>query len=314
MSPTCDRAAIDIHPPISFHTGRETANSIMKRQICPVLVKTQDQLGSIGAVAGIPFQKANPIRLPSLSMKPPYRPLTASFAIGLAALALLSPPRAGADTLTNSYSSGQVTGGQTGFLENGNSSGINGQYNFAIGFSQFTTQFNPTLGTLNSITITIGVSLSLPASANWQAFNAGQTGPGSFNHTASLNVALIDFGNNVLHGFSSGTNDGFSVPVSGSASQTMQLLGSETFILTDPTSLADFTVGGNAYPPQFNIGGNGVDNFTTIAATGGPGTPTAFFNDTIVFNYTPVPEPSVISLGLLGLATAVLLKRRNGSV
>lgn len=230
--------------------------------------------------------------------------------LGFAASAIILPAPIRAQTLTNSYTSGQVSGGQTGFIENGNSDGITGQYNFAIGFSQFTTQFDPTLGVLNSVTVTLNVALSVPATANFQAFNGGQTSPGSFSHTASLNVALIDFGNHVLGSFSPNTNDSFFVPSGPSTSQTLQLMASATFTLTDTQSLADFTQGGNAYPPQFNIGGNGVDNFSTIAATGGPGTPYGTFSDTIVFNYTPVPEPSVISIGMLGLASLFLLRRR----
>jgi hypothetical protein len=199
------------------------------------------------------------------------RPANSLLTAGLALFALLWPRISDADTLTNTYSSGPVTGGQTGFVQNGNSEGVTGQYNFAIGFSQFTSQFDPSLGTLHSITITLSLALSVPATASYQAFNAGQSSPGSFNHTASLNVALIDFGNHVLYGFSPGTNDGFSVPAGGPVSQTMQLTASTTFTLTDGQSLADFTVGGNAYPPA--------------------------------------PEPSVLALGILG--AAALLKRRK---
>jgi hypothetical protein len=235
----------------------------------------------------------------------------APWPIRLALVTALFAWTARADTLTNTYSSGQVSGGQTGFVENGNSSGISGQYNFAIGFSQFTTQFDPSLGTLNSITITLSLALSVPATANYQQFNPGQTSPGSFNHTTSMNVALIDFGNHVLYGFGSNASDGFSVPSGGPASQNLQLSMSETFTLTDAQSLADFTVGGNAYPPQFNIGGNGSDSFATVAATGGPGTPFGTFSDTVVFNYTGVPEPSVTVLGLLGIATLGLLHKRS---
>jgi hypothetical protein len=238
------------------------------------------------------------------------RPTIPLLAAGLALLAILFPRIGDAATLTNTYSSGPVTGGQTGFVENGNSDGITGQYNFAIGFSQFTSQFDPSLGTLNSITITLSLALSVPATASYQAFNAGQSSPGSFNHTASLNVALIDFGNHVLFGFSPSASDGFSVPAGGPASQTLQLNASQTFTLTDAQSLADFTTGGNAYPPQFNIGGNGVDSFSTFAATGGPGTPFGSFSDTVIFNYTPAPEPSVLALGLLGGAVLIIKRRK----
>ncbi len=233
------------------------------------------------------------------------------YAIALALAAAGSARTGRADTITNTYASGQVTGGQTGFLENGNSDGISGQYNFAIGFSQFTSQFDPSLGTLNSITITLSLALTVPATANYQQFNPGQSSPGSFNHTTSMNVALIDFGNHVLYGFSSNGSDLFSVPSGGPASHNLELEMSQTFTLTDAQSLADFTVGGNAYPPQFNIGGNGSDSFSTFAATGGPNTPYGTFSDTITFNFAPVPEPSVTMLGILGIATLGLLRKRN---
>ena len=251
------------------------------------------------------------MQTPTCFFDRPLRRRFAEWTAGCAVAVALSTAVASADTITNTYSSGQVTGGQTGFIENGNSSGVSGQYNFAIGFSQFTGQFNPSLGTLNSITITLSLALSVPASANYQQFNPGQSSPGSFNHTASMNVALIDFGNHVLYGFGSNSSDGFSVPSGSTATQNLQLTMSQTFTLTDAQSLADFTVGGNAYPPQFNIGGNGSDSFATIAATGGPGTPFGTFSDTIVFNYTGVPEPSVTALGLLGVATLGMLRKRS---
>jgi len=243
--------------------------------------------------------------------RPPLGRFHPPGAIALALATACSAWAARADTITNTYASGQVTGGQTGFLENGNSDGISGQYNFAIGFSQFTSQFDPALGTLNSITVTLSLALTVPATANYQQFNAGQSSPGSFNHTTSMNVALIDFGNHVLYGFGSNGSDLFSVPSGGPVSHNLELEMSQTFTLTDAQSLADFTQGGNAYPPQFNIGGNGSDSFATFAATGGPNTPYGTFSDSITFNYTAVPERSITVMGLFGIATLGLLRRFN---
>ena len=218
--------------------------------------------------------------------------------------ATFSLPRMGqvlalALALTGSHAFAQSTITQTG-----NFSNLTDPVNQAVVFNQF----NPALGTLTSVTINLtNVFVTGTASVTNQGVAA---------HTYLISLSgdyLItdSLGNNVevlltTPTYNSGSlapNNTFTTP-----SETNTTAGSGTDVITGATNLAPYiglgTTGTNINLTSSNgVTVTGSAPYNTLESSVGSG------SYSLVYTYTPVPEPSKTAAFMIGFALCVLVGR-----
>jgi hypothetical protein len=214
--------------------------------------------------------------------------------------------------MSHTYISGNLTGTQVGIGGSGSAGFQNGQVDFASGFDGYIDMFDPSLGTLNSIRLTLDAEVSLNAQFNYHDYTGQQPQPeGSLAHSLQispqLNIAFQPF----MSGEASSSAPVIMIPVDGSASGPLSAHFSQTTDFTSEEFLSLLT-GPGLIP--FDLGGLQKYNYSTFNAQGSPGAPIAVYGLNVVYDYTPVPEPGAMAFGALsaiGLAAFALRSRRK---
>jgi PEP-CTERM motif len=227
-------------------------------------------------------------------------------------LGLLLCCPAWADSISYSYSSGHLTGSQIGFSASGSSGFQSGQTDFASGYSGSLQMFNPSLGTLTSVSLTLDAQVNTSSTFYFHDYTGQQPTPnGSLTHSLrilpQLNIAYQNF----ISGDANSGPSSLAVPANGSVTDNLSAQYSQSFDHFDPSTLSLLT--GSGFIP-FDIGGIQRHNFSSFDADGSANAPDAVFGLTVTYNFTPVPEPGTLTLviaGLLGIAGLRLRLRRK---
>ena len=152
--------------------------------------------------------------------------------------------------------------------------------------------FDPSLGTLNKITITLGSVLNVSDSAAYMAVGQA-TGNGNYADTVNGAVQIIDYnGTNagaalVSIDLTNGINsDSFLVPTNGSASGSLVISNFQTKVITDLAILTAFALNPGVQSYNFELIDNVISGVGTYLAQGSPNA-VAQFSSTIIYDYTP---------------------------
>jgi hypothetical protein len=174
-------------------------------------------------------------------------------------------------------------------------------------------QFNSNLGTLNSVTLTFGGSLSTTITVMNNSTNKGSKG----HAQTELQIAVSDSGGNLTTPQVDMFTNPFAYTLGAGAtvtSPTLTQTGTSSTLYTTPAVLAEFenpgggTISLDAATTTYTIlaytGGN------TMATQGSTGALTG----TVTYNYTAVPEPSAIALLAVGVTGIVVQGFRRRKV
>jgi hypothetical protein len=153
--------------------------------------------------------------------------------------------------------------------------------------------FDPSLGTLNSITITLGSVFNVNDSATYDSVGFS-TGVGMYQEIISGAAQIVDYnGTNagtalVFLALTNGTSsEAFAILTNGSASGFLTISNLQTLTMTDPTILADFVLGPGVQSYNLELIDNLDSQVNTYLAQGSPNSAEAQFSSTIVYEYTP---------------------------
>jgi hypothetical protein len=203
-----------------------------------------------------------------------------------------------ANTITNTYQSSTMTpaGHQGGGGYNGN---YNTQITYGAAPNNWVWKFDTRLGNLNSITFSLTTDYLLGTSYSYSGF--GPPSPGSFSDSFSVSPRMYDSANRTFLSYSASSSGSGIVPVNGFGGSDLSIHYSQSATFTDAAILAEFK---NNRPDMvyLNFWDNQMYNSTTTRAVGGPSGsyPVETYLYTVAFDYTPVPEPGTMALGLAG--------------
>jgi hypothetical protein len=168
-------------------------------------------------------------------------------------------------------------------------------------------QFNPSLGTLNSVQLDLSASMRTTLTVQ----NLGGLASSGTAKT-ELQVTVQDAGNNLIVPEIDllGPNFAYTLPPGGSVtSPLLTKSGTSSDLYTLAAILAEFTgvgnisLSGSTFTQTLlaNTGGNTVASQVTDASLTG----------TVTYTYTEIPEPSTFALLSLGLAALPILRRKR---
>jgi PEP-CTERM motif len=215
-----------------------------------------------------------------------------------AAVTLLTQLTLLADSVSNTYSSTAAsTAGSTG--GGGGIGSINMQTAYYSGSSRYVWKFDNRLGTLNSMTISLTTDYSVNSSFYYKG--SGPASPGDVSERFKVSPRLFDASNQTFISYDLNTSAGGTIPVNGGLVESMSLHYSTNITLSDPTILARFQ---NNREDMCNlyITDTQMYNSSAYRGDGGPYSgPWSTYTYTITYDFTPVPEPGTMTLGVVGL-------------
>jgi hypothetical protein len=170
------------------------------------------------------------------------------------------------------------------------------------------TQFDPSLGTLQSVELDFSSALNTTLTIQNQSPTSSSFGSAN----TELLVTVQDAGNNLIAPELDLTSPGFTYTLGAGQSLTSGLLsqsGSSSDLYTLPAVLSEFTgvgtfsLAGSTFTQTLlaNSGGNTTASQTTYASLTGQ----------VIYTYTAVPEPSTFGLLALGLGALPFLRRHR---
>jgi hypothetical protein len=220
-----------------------------------------------------------------------------------------------ADTISYTFSAGpQPAGamfeGGTGFGDGRTQT----DYGYVSGAEAFSGFFDPSLGTLNSISFSLTSSVTISGAAKWDPFPVpGYTGPGSAGVGISSTLVLKNGNNNQTIFSQNGGGGGTTVqvymtdPAPGVVPlPTVTFSGTASAVFTDPSILAQFmdTQPGSPYYLRVENDMQAIVN-TDFADSEGT-TVVASLDWSWTYNFTPVPEPKILLIFTGGLVSLVV--------
>lgn len=228
----------------------------------------------------------------------------------------LSGVCASADTVYYNFSTGPVSTTTLGAGSSGSPGRIEVDQ-YLIGYdSKVFPKFDPALGTLQDIQLTLNLSVTNTASFSYSGAGQSPPAPGNGSH----GLFFSSFSVSDTHNFSylsatspdaggSQGGGGFSVPVGSTVSDTASLQGTLTRILSDPVTLGKFTGANDALSLYFEVRAyeTSIGNY----ADPNPGGGICQLDYSLAYDFvpTPAPEPAPLALIVLGLGVIIAVRK-----
>jgi hypothetical protein len=254
---------------------------------------------------------------PGQSCRTHFRPSVRRYAV-LTGL-LLAGVQASADMVSYSFSTGPVSATTFG----AGSSGSPGRVEidqYLIGYdSKVFPKFDPSLGTLQDIQLTLNLAVTNTASFSYSGAGQSPQPPGSGSHGLFFSWFSVSDTHNFSYlsanspDVSSGQGGGgFSVPVGSTVFDTASLWGSLSKTISDPTTLSKFTGANDALSLYFEV--RAYETSIGNNADPNPGGGISQLDYSLAYDFVPTPTPEPGQLGLVLLGAGVMLAVRKRKV
>jgi hypothetical protein len=229
----------------------------------------------------------------------------------------LSGVYAGADTVSYNFSTGPVGAMTLGAGSSGSPGRVEVDQ-YLIGYdSRVFPKFDPALGTLQDIQLTLNLSITNTASFSYSGAGQSPQQPGNGSH----GLFFSSFSVSDTHNFSylsatspdaggSQGGGGFSVPVGSTVFDTASLWGSLSRTISDATTLSKFTGANDALSLYFEV--RAYETSIGNNADPNPGGGISQLDYSLAYDFvpSPAPEPAPLALIVLGLGVIIAVRKR----
>jgi hypothetical protein len=228
------------------------------------------------------------------------------FLLRLVIAIFLFAGKAHGESISYSFSSGPMTGSAFAGGSRGNPDGhTEAEQRHGAGYGNWVWKFDPAMGTLNDIRFTLDLDLSISANFTYITLPWPAQPDGSVSHSIYTETKIGSYyGNNTFISYDTVySGNSFIVPKNGTAGDSLELHSSQSGTVFDPSLLAQFI--GSADMIQLYADARSTYYYNGFYAQGATSAPDIQLNYTVIYDFTPVPEPSTTALGVIGLLVLV---------